>query len=278
MDTTPGKEPVVFKSQNASKSFKVNIKILAGIFVFVFMVGGIGTGVYLTQRSQQLTSRASLDKVDLALQPSEISATASGQFQTDVVVTTNPLKAAAVEAVIKYDPEYLRLDGILLVKTFLDTELKLATESGSFILGTLDPDGKGGTGTLATLSFTALKDTSTPTAITFDPAKTRVSAAGQSTDMKGDLGQALVTIGSQTASPSPSPSSSSSPLPSPSPSPSAAVSYDFNGDSAINAVDLSIMYSGWGTPTTDTQKKADLNNDGVINGLDYSQFLPQFTP
>src|SRR3989344_6803066 len=85
MDTTPGKEPVVFKSQNASKSFKVNIKILAGIFVFVFMVGGIGTGVYLTQRSQQLTSRASLDKVDLALQPSEISATASGQFQTDVV-------------------------------------------------------------------------------------------------------------------------------------------------------------------------------------------------
>jgi hypothetical protein len=53
--------------------------------------------------------------------------------------------------------------------------------------------------------------------------------------------------------------------------------YDFNGDQAINSLDLSIMYAGWGTPKNDPQKNSDLNGDGIINGIDYSIFLPQFS-
>jgi hypothetical protein len=52
--------------------------------------------------------------------------------------------------------------------------------------------------------------------------------------------------------------------------------YDFNDDSAANSVDLSIMYAGWGTPKNEEQKNADLNGDGIINGIDYSIFLPHF--
>lgn len=53
-------------------------------------------------------------------------------------------------------------------------------------------------------------------------------------------------------------------------------SYDFNDDSLVNSVDLSIMYSGWGVPRNDLQKGADINQDGTINGIDYSLFLPHF--
>jgi hypothetical protein len=53
-------------------------------------------------------------------------------------------------------------------------------------------------------------------------------------------------------------------------------SYDFNGDNAANSLDLSIMYAGWGTPKNDQQRKADINKDGTVNGIDYSIFLPHF--
>jgi hypothetical protein len=36
------------------------------------------------------------------------------------------------------------------------------------------------------------------------------------------------------------------------------------------------MYGGWGTPKTELQSKADLNGDGLINGIDYSQFVQHF--
>ncbi len=58
---------------------------------------------------------------------------------------------------------------------------------------------------------------------------------------------------------------------------SSAASYDFSEDGMVNSIDLSVMYSGWGTPKNETQQKADLNEDGIINGIDYSIFLPHFS-
>lgn len=54
-------------------------------------------------------------------------------------------------------------------------------------------------------------------------------------------------------------------------------SYDFSDDGIVNSVDLSVMYSGWGTPKNEIQHQADLNGDGIINGIDYSLFLPHFS-
>jgi hypothetical protein len=56
----------------------------------------------------------------------------------------------------------------------------------------------------------------------------------------------------------------------------SASSYDFNSDSVTNTIDLSVLYSAWGTPKNEAQKKADLNQDGVVNGIDYSMFVPNF--
>ncbi len=273
MNGDSDKQPVVFKSTTPSNS-KFNLKILAGVFVFLFLVGGVGAGVYLTQKPQNLTSSASEEKVDLAFQPSTKIATPSAQFQADVTINTKTAKAVAAEVYVKFDPEYLRLDSITTKKDFLDQELRaprLASDSGSFIIGTLNPDGKTGTGILATLNFTALKNTSSPINVTFDAAKTKINVIEHSDNAKGALDPLAVTIGQGVGNNA-----------SPSPSPHIDISYDFNNDTKVNAVDLSILYSAWGTPTTDIQKKADTHPagspDGSVNGLDYSAFLPHFAP
>lgn len=52
--------------------------------------------------------------------------------------------------------------------------------------------------------------------------------------------------------------------------------YDFNSDSKVNTLDLSFMYVNWGTPKPEAGTKADLNKDGVVNGVDYAMLLKQF--
>jgi hypothetical protein len=59
---------------------------------------------------------------------------------------------------------------------------------------------------------------------------------------------------------------SGAPLPSPTLIPKIG---DFNGDNAVNVLDLSVLFSAWGKPSA----TADLNKDGVVNILDLSLLL-----
>lgn len=72
------------------------------------------------------------------------------------------------------------------------------------------------------------------------------------------------------------PTTPESPEASSSSSSSADLIFDFNGDLKVNSADLEVINGAWGIPKTDAQKKADINKDGVVNGLDYSLFLPKF--
>lgn len=182
----PG-NPVIFKSENSAKAnFHIkspNLKIVLASFVMVFLVGGVGVGVYLVGQQQQIKSRASSNDIV----PKNLSA----------IVPQNVVNQTATPS----------------AKTPLPSS---QTNNQS-------------------------TESSTLTNITIPELDSSLSASINSSE-----------------------------------SATLIESYDFNNDSAANSIDMSIMYAGWGTPKNDQQKKADLNGDGIINGIDYSIFLPNF--
>lgn len=177
----PG-NPVIFKS-DPPKTIRLNFSshtiktVLAG-FVMLFLVGGVGVGVYLVGQQQQVKSRASNN-----------------------------------------DPIPENLSAIVPKNVVSQTATKSAQASS--------PATASAVGTLANIVIPELESS----------AEAEENGTG-SAQMSGV--------------------------------------YDFNGDNTANSIDLSIMYAGWGTPKNDQQKKADMNSDGIINGIDYSIFLPHF--
>jgi hypothetical protein len=174
----PG-NPVIFKSDNSSKASlhlpTPNLKVALASFVMLFLVGGVGVGVYLVGQQQQLKSRASNETL-----PENLSA----------VVPKNVINQSAT------------------------------------------PSAKEASSSAQSSSSASLNNLVIP------PLDSSISAELSSS--------------------------------------ASAEVYDFNDDLAANSMDLSIMYAGWGQPKNDQQKKADLNKDGTINGIDYSIFLPFF--
>jgi hypothetical protein len=179
----PG-NPTIFKSEKPA-SVNLNIgapklKLALASFVMLFLVGGVGVGVYLVGQQQQIKSRASNNDI-----PENLSA----------VVPKNIVNQSATPS----------------AKAASASAQPVSSSSGSLnnlVIPPLDASISG--------SFSA-------------------SEAASLTEV-----------------------------------------YDFNGDETANSIDLSIMYAGWGTPKNDQQRKADLNEDGTINGIDYSMFLPYF--
>jgi hypothetical protein len=277
LDQTPKEKPVVITSskKNFFKYSFVNPKFLGGMMVLLLLVSGVGVGVYLTQKPQQIISQASLEPVNLLFQPPEIAAKSGSQFSIDVFTTAGDNQITGADLIIRFDPEILTLKSIT-PKDFLPKILippKIASGSASISLGTDGSSGVSGSGIIANLLFSVKESSSSATSeITFDPNLSRIRILNRTSENAGDtLGTAQITI---------KPASTAPPLtPTPQPSNgSPSPGYDFNGDGQINSIDMSLMYSAWGNPETDTQKKADVNGDGVVNGMDYSVMLPKFQP
>lgn len=289
---TPKEKPVVITSEgNKKEMFKfsfVNPKILGAMAVFVLLIGGVGTGVYLTQNRQQPTTQASLSQVDLKFQPDKIDVVSGQEFNVDVFAGANDNQINNVELSLKYDPAILTLKSItpgqFLPKILIPP--KIASGSATISLGTDGNSGVSGNGVIAGLKFQANNSLSQSSGkITFDSLNTKISILNRSQEsINTNLGDVEVNI--KTAGQADSQSAPAGALtqslsvaaksPEASGAAKAADSSDFNDDGLTNSIDLSLMYSGWGNPETDTQKKADLNHDGVINGMDYSTLLPKF--
>ena len=71
---------------------------------------------------------------------------------------------------------------------------------------------------------------------------------------------------SPTSTPTPSPSSGPTPTPTISATPSTPLKGDINNDKIVNSLDWSIMNGRWFT----SDIAADLNSDGIVNSLDFS--------
>lgn len=279
---TPKEKPVVITSSGTKKPiFKfsfVNPKILGAMTVLLLLVGGVGAGVYLAQTPTQTTSRASLTGVDISFKPAQTQTTAGSQFNIDVFANAADNQINSIDLNFKYDPTILTLKSITPGQ-FLPRVLtppNIQTDQASISLGTDTTPAASGTGVIATLIFEAKPASSSATTqITFNKQTTKINVLNRTENSPADsLGQAEVTINPSASTPIPK--STSSPLNSPSATNSAEVS-DFNNDGLTNAIDLSIMYAAWGDPETDIQKKADLNHDNKVNGMDYSVFIPKFT-
>lgn len=290
MDSQQKDKPVVISVENYNKGgiFKfsyVNPKILGLLTVLLLLIGGVGTGVYLTQTPKQGTTQASLETVNLSLQPAKSEVTGSGGFTVDVFTNANNNKITSVNLSINFDPEILELKSItprqFLPKVLIEPEI--STGSAVFSLGTDGNAGISGSGILAVLTFQPKPGISTSTKISFNEESTKINILGNPGSAV-ELNPAEVQINtpagedeqasSESAGLQPRETSSSANTASTQNSGTGQAEFDFNSDGQVNSVDLSLVYSAWGEPETDTQKKADINGDGVVNGLDYSKFLP----
>ncbi len=279
---TPKEKPVVISSDGPRKNpFKyslVNPKFLGAMTVMLLLVGGVGTGVYLIQRPQQTISQASLSPVTMNLQPVQIETQTGAEFTVDVFSLAGNNQITSVDLNLDYDPEVLVLQSIT-PKDFLPKILvppKIASGSASVSLGTEGTSGVSGSGVIATLLFKVMSTTTqTSTTINFDSGKSQIKVLNRDSGNSGDtFGKTQVTIAQLTSAESPSttqnPSASSA-----SAEPQSSENSDFNNDGQTNSIDISLMYSAWGDPETETQQKADLNGDGTVNGMDYSSILPK---
>lgn len=278
MEIQPKDKPIVISAQNYAKKqiFKysfLNPKILGLLTVVLLMVVGVGAGVYMIQSRSQTQTRATLQVSDISFKPAEIEVNAGSSFNINVFGDAGGNQITSTQLGIKYDPEFLELTSIT-PKQFLPRVLTnpvIASGEATVSLGTDGNSGISGSGILASLSFKAKKQSETPTLISFDKEQTRINILGNSTNPLSDLKSAAITI-----NPPPSASSPVQTQPSPKASVTKEPNFDFNSDSKVNSVDLSIIYSAWGNPQSELQKKADINGDGIVNGLDYSLFLPHF--
>lgn len=283
MDTSKDK-PVVISAENFNKKnvFKfsiVNPKFLGLLSVLLLLVGGVGTGVYLTRSPNQTVTQATLTAIDISFIPQQIQTETGSSFNIDVFGNANGNQITGVTLALKYDPDVLTLQSIT-PKQFLPKVViapNLASGSASVSLGTDGNSGITGSGVIATLGFLVNNNSSGSapiqsgsTQIEFENGKTIVNALGNPSNLVGNLKPANITINPASANqpplPTNTPASSSASIP---------VEFDFNSDNQINSIDLSVLYSAWGEPETAVQRKADINGDGIVNGLDYARLLPQ---
>lgn len=276
MGIVPKDKPVVISAESYAKknvfrySF-VNPKILGLLTVILLLVSGVGAGVYMTQTPKQTQTQATLETSDISFKPSEIQVQSGKSFSVDVFGNANGNQITSVKLAFQFDPEVLELISIS-PKQFLPKVLatpSIASGSASVSLGTDGNSGISGSGILASLSFHSKKQSASLTRISFDKGQTRIDLLGNTTNPLSNLKSAavIITPGSDEDTKSPQSASESSVV--------SDSRFDFNSDSKVNSIDLSVLYSAWGNPQSDIQKKADLNADGAVNGLDYSLFLPQ---
>lgn len=171
-------------------------------------------------------SHAAGGTVDLSLTPTPISIAQGGTFNLAVNMDAKTNQVSAAQVQVNYDPTVLEAQSIS-AGTFLSVVLLPgAINNGAATITVGAPPGApvSGAGTIANLSFKALK--ATATSVSFDVTNTQVAAIGLTGNQVGNLNPASVTVTSS-ATATPLPTATPTPIPTPTPN---TTSYTLEGE------------------------------------------------
>lgn len=153
--------------------------------------------------------------VELSINPSIVSSSPNSTFTINLDIDSKGASISAAQLEINFDATKLQAQSIQ-AGTFLPVIFKagaVATNSASITLGSNPDQPKIGVGTLATVSFKALANTTTPIQISYNTSKTQIAAVGQTGNVVGLLNTSSVTI---------APLATTTPQPTPTPNPPSA--------------------------------------------------------
>lgn len=213
----------------------VNDKGIAPIFVLIAAIGLISflainstssfkNNVFSTLYPKKSSLAAT--NVQLSLTPSTNSVLPSQTFNLEVMIEPQGEPVTAADIQVNFDPNLLQATGVQ-VGTILPTVLIQPIISPglvSFTLGANPGTALTTGGVLATISFTALQISASPTQVNFN-SNTQVAALNNTGNVVGVLNSSTITISNQ-ASPNPSPSITPLATPTPIPTPTSTPSSD----------------------------------------------------
>lgn len=170
--------------------------------VLIIIALGILGGIYLVGQRTNLKSKATLDGVNLSLQPAQITAAAGETKSIDIFANTNGKSVSAVELYIRFDPNQVNITAIQ-PSSLMPLVLKPSSVSGSDASITFGTTSLfTGTGVIATINLQTKPAFNSSTALDFT-SQTQVAVSDKSDNGVGTLSSA--SINSPTSLPSPSP-------------------------------------------------------------------------
>lgn len=184
------------------------------ILAIFLLLAGIIAGIYLVQRTQIFKPKASVETVDLSLQPSRVTIAPGERFTLNVFVNTKNFSLTAAEIHVSFETqgnfslEMVQPENILPVRLSIP---RTTTEDGKHVmiitLG-VNPDYIfKGTGVITTIKGMV----STPTTFQFTN-KTRVTVLEREGNVDTTFSPAIITISSP-VSPTPTPTLTPTPTP-----------------------------------------------------------------
>jgi hypothetical protein len=177
----------------------VGVLIVLGIFLIPqltkngsLMPSNSNTNTNTNTNNQNPAQTAPQGNVSLMLDPASVDTTAGKTFSVAVNIDTKDDTVSATEVHLTFDPNYLEATSVK-GGTFLPVLLQQNTGAGTAMIavGSNPTDPKKGTGTVATVTFTAKKSGSTM--ISFDKA-TAVAAIHKTGTVLSSTTGSSVTI------------------------------------------------------------------------------------
>jgi hypothetical protein len=134
--------------------------------------------------------------VDLSLVPDTISVKQNDTFLVDVVIDAKTSQPTAMELEINYDPAVLQMTALEPGFFFSKTLVPPAISSGKGTVTLAQDIGnyKSGTGSIVTLAFKALQNTSAPAQITINPTTTQIAALNENGNVVGSITNSTVNV------------------------------------------------------------------------------------
>jgi hypothetical protein len=177
---------------------KIGMKRLVIILISLITLIAIPASVFLTMRSQELRKKAA-PATTLTLTPTTLTKAVNEEFTLEVRMDTADNQIVAVDLKLTYDPAKLQAEWIHNGTMFPNILTSGAVGNGtvSMALGATNTTTPiSGTGTVATIKFKALAETTSPVAVRF-AADTFVGALNEgSTNALTSTIPATITIGS----------------------------------------------------------------------------------
>lgn len=186
------------KETQLGKGFvQVLLLVAVVILILVFLVPKLNQKTSTTTSTDQPAAVAQtpvpMGVVALMLNPTEVNTTQNGTFSVEVQVDTKTETISAVELHLAFDPNYLQATSVkngILLPVVLATG-KMGAGTASLVVGANPTSPEKGTGTIAIVTFKAIKAGITKISI---DSTSKVAAIGKNTNVLGSTTDAAVTI------------------------------------------------------------------------------------